>query len=140
MNALIIFYMIFSSPILLGIIGGAILLAVIIVAVSKSNKKREQAAELARFTEEFERRKDERANTLVSQFGPELASRMLHGEIWQGMTAEQLTASAGAPEAVDSVVTKTVSKEIWKYGQTTATRFDTRITLENGVVVGWVKH
>ncbi len=67
------------------------------------------------------------------------AARIIARSIWQGETAEQLRDSLGRPIDVDQKVLKTKTKEVWKYSQTGVNRFGLRVTLENGVVVGWEK-
>ena len=68
-----------------------------------------------------------------------LAERIISKTIWVGETAEQLVDSFGRPVAVDDHVLKTKRKETWKYYQTGQNRFALRITVENGIVVGWDK-
>lgn len=47
--------------------------------------------------------------------------------------------SLGQPADVDRKVMKTKIREVWKYFKTGKRRYALRITLENGVVVGWDK-
>ncbi|WP_426117105.1 hypothetical protein [Pseudomonas sp. DSP3-2-2] len=42
-------------------------------------------------------------------------------------------------EAVDQKYLKKVSREIWKYDNQGGSRYRLRVTLENGIVVGWDK-
>jgi hypothetical protein len=58
---------------------------------------------------------------------------------WQGQTQEQLLDSLGRPADTDTKVLKTKTKEIWKYNRVGKNRFGLRVTVENGVVVGWDK-
>jgi uncharacterized membrane protein len=67
----------------------------------------------------------------------ELVDKLMQGLYWQGQTEEQLTDSLGTPSDVDQKVLKTKTKEIWKYDETGKNRYALKITLENGVVVGW---
>jgi hypothetical protein len=122
------------------IVPGAIILALWIAHRSSLKRKKRQVDEWYR-QQEDERKQAAlaRGPLLIKKYGPEIGARILAGTIWQGMTAEELTDSAGPAEAIDYAVTKTKNKEVWKYGQSTATRFDMRITLENGLVVGWQK-
>jgi Holliday junction resolvase RusA-like endonuclease len=53
------------------------------------------------------------------------------------MTAAQLFDAAGEPEAVDQKYFKRFSRETWKYDGESGNRYRTRVTLENGSVVGW---
>jgi uncharacterized membrane protein len=77
---------------------------------------------------------------LMQKYGDEEIVRRLMGRvIWQGETEEQLIDSLGRPIAVDNKVLKTKTKQIWKYNQTAKNRYSLRVTLEDGVVVGWDK-
>lgn len=133
-------YLIWSSPILLTIvcvaIGGFIVLLIA--------QKMERIAERKKITADNQAavqklQTDREAHDLLvkERYEPEIAAKILSHQLWQGMTAEQLMDSAGTPEAVDKYVTKRTRKEIWKYDQQTATRFGTRVTLEDGIVTGW---
>ena len=89
---------------------------------------------------ERERQREEEAlrqADLVSRFGDETASRILASELWVGQTEEQLREALGEPIDVDEKVMKTKKREVWKYDQVGGNRFNTRVTLENGVVTGW---
>ena len=68
---------------------------------------------------------------------PEIAGRIMKGQFWQGMTYDQLIDSLGAPVDFDEKVMKTKTKQTLKYEQTAKNRYDTRIHLEDGIVVGW---
>lgn len=68
---------------------------------------------------------------------PIVVERIMNKEIWQGMTDEQLVDSWGRPEAKDSKLYKTKTSEIFKYGKIGKNRFVERVTVENGIVVGW---
>lgn len=62
---------------------------------------------------------------------------ILRGCIWQGQTSAQLRDALGPPEARSERVLKTKTKETWKYYRTGKNRYSLRITLDDGVVVGW---
>lgn len=80
----------------------------------------------------------QRRRHLTEKYGdPEIASRIMRGVIWQGETEEQLLDSLGKPEDIDRKVLKTKTKEIWKYRPTARNRFGLKVTLDDGVVVGW---
>jgi hypothetical protein len=140
MNLLFLIYVVFTNPILLTILCVAVG-AVIIAAINSSNAKRqtrEQAASAARLSViQAENDAAVKRAEITDKYDAQTAERILNGQIWQGMTAEQLRYSVGEPVAVDMIVTKRTSKEVWKYWQQTATRFDLRVTLEKGLVVGW---
>lgn len=67
----------------------------------------------------------------------QLIEALMDETFWQGQTADQLRDSLGEPLDIDQKVLKTKTKEIWKYQQTGKNRYALKITLENGVVVGW---
>ncbi|MFH7524074.1 hypothetical protein AB2J22_01925 [Aeromonas sp. A5] len=58
---------------------------------------------------------------------------------WIGQTSDQLLDSLGKPAAVDNKMLKTKNKDIWKYNRWGANRYALRITVEDGLVVGWEK-
>jgi len=75
---------------------------------------------------------------LTERYGdPEIARRIMRGIIWQGETQEQLVDSLGQPKDIDRKILKTKAKEIWKYRPTARNRFGLKVTLDDGVVVGW---
>ncbi len=57
--------------------------------------------------------------------------------IWEGMSQAQLIDSWGLPAAKDQKVYKTKIAETFKYNQTGKRSFANRVTVENGIVVGW---
>lgn len=79
-----------------------------------------------------------RWNALMAKYGDaEVVRAILRHDVWQGMTREQLIDSRGRPVAVDERVYKTKTTLVFKYDQDGRKRFATRITVENGTVVGW---
>ena len=132
-------FFIASSPILASILGVLIFGGIAIAVLNAQSKKRAAREQQEQFIKQFKDNEDAHRTLITQRYDPETAQRILSHQIWQGMTAEQLMDSAGMAEAVDTIVTKRTRKEVWKYDQVTATRFDTRITLEDGVVVGWQK-
>lgn len=79
-----------------------------------------------------------RLSYLIEKYGDtQLVSRIMSGAIWETMTSEQLYDSVGQPEAVDQKYLKNKSREVWKYDHLGANRYGLRVTLENGLVVGW---
>ena len=96
----------------------------------------------ARAQAEARRRADEeaiwrRAADLVGRFGPELGGRIMRREIWVGQTSEQLIESRGHPADIDEKVLKTKTKHVFKYDHQGGAKYGLRITLDNGIVVGW---
>jgi hypothetical protein len=59
------------------------------------------------------------------------------GRVWQGATEEMLVESLGRPVDVDERVMKSKTRHVFKYNQLGKNRYGLRVTLENGVVVGW---
>lgn len=75
---------------------------------------------------------------LLQKYGdPEIVRMIMTHRIWEGQTEEQLRESLGHPVAVDHKVYKTKTKDVWKYDQAGKNRYNTRVTLENGDVVGF---
>ena len=66
------------------------------------------------------------------KYPPDVAERIIKREIWQGMSAEQLQNTLGKADEVRQTVMKRKTKEVWQYEM-----YSIRITLEEGVVVGW---
>lgn len=76
-------------------------------------------------------------NALEKYGDPQIAANIADHMIWAGATEEQLTESWGRPVSVDQKLLKTKTKEVWKYNRTGKNRYGSRVTLENGEVVGW---
>ncbi|RZS90623.1 DUF2845 domain-containing protein [Aquimarina brevivitae] len=70
---------------------------------------------------------------------PVLVERLMKGEIWQGQTRRELLDSQGKPSDVSEQVLKTKVKRIYKFHKTAKNRYDLKVTVENGIVVGWDK-
>ena len=79
----------------------------------------------------------ERRANLTARFGAETCFRILGRQLWIGQTQEQLREALGKPVDIDEKVLKTRRREVWKYDQTGTNRFNTRVTLDNGIVTGW---
>jgi hypothetical protein len=67
----------------------------------------------------------------------EVVRKVLKKQLWVGQTTEQLVDALGRPSDIDQKVSKTKSKETWRYERRGKHRFGLRITIEDGVVVGW---
>jgi len=65
------------------------------------------------------------------------AERIISKTLWVGETTQQLVDSLGWPIDKDEKVLKTKRKEIWKYYSRGVNRYGLRVTIEEGVVVGW---
>ena len=85
-----------------------------------------------------ERSKQQRRQALLEKYGdPEIVDAIMNKNFWVGQTHEQLRDSLGAPVDVDEQVLKTKVKHTWKYQRRGRNRYGLRVTLDNGVVVGW---
>lgn len=107
------------------------------------SEQQRQAARLLPSRVEIERqRKSEelalRTDYLSEKYADQsIVQAILDQKIWEGMTAAHLFDSAGEPETIDQKYMKNKSREIWKYHHEGGNRFLLRVTLENGIVVGW---
>ncbi|MFT8276128.1 DUF2845 domain-containing protein [Kerstersia gyiorum] len=80
----------------------------------------------------------ERRAQLMGKYGDiGIVDRIMGRMMWQGQTEEQLRDSLGAPADVDQRVMKSKVRETWKYHRQGKNRYSLRVTLENGLVVGW---
>ena len=112
----------------------------VLVYVQQRAAKELAALRAAEALEERERREqaeEQRRADLTARFGAETCARIMTGQMWVGQTEEQLREALGKPLDVDEKVMKTKTRRIWKYDQTGANRFRTRVILENGLVTGW---
>lgn len=79
-----------------------------------------------------------RREALYAKYGDaEVVDKIMARMMWQGQSMEQLTDSLGNPADTDSRVMKTKHREVWKYHPAGKNRYRLRVTVENGVVVGW---
>lgn len=80
-----------------------------------------------------------RCAALSQQFGPEIGERLSRWELRLGDTREMVIACLGPPVATEDIVLKTKRKQILKWKRISANRFGVKITIVEGVVVGWDK-
>ena len=114
-------------PVLIGIF------VALIIGYAMFRAARASAKEKARLAEMEERRQ-----RLLAKYGDDqIVSRIMGHEIWQGQSHEQLRDSMGVPVGTDQKVMKKHQREVWKYHQTGVNRYGLRVTLEDGIVVGW---
>ncbi len=73
---------------------------------------------------------------LASCYGEDAAARIIAKTIWQGATAEMVVEALGRPEDVSEKVLKRFIRHVYMYGKR-GRSYALKITLENGVVVGW---
>lgn len=79
-----------------------------------------------------------RLNRLIAKYGdPGIAEMIMDGEVWEGMSKDQLIDSMGKPESIDSSLKSSITTETWKYGHMGHTRYSARVVVKNGVVTGW---
>jgi len=78
-----------------------------------------------------------RVRLMMKYKDDELVESLMDESFWRGQTADELTDSLGEPLDVDQKVMKTKVREVWKYEQTGKNRYALKITLEDGIVVGW---
>lgn len=90
-----------------------------------------------RAEEEKARREERRAYLLSKYRDGEIVEQIMAKRVWQGQTSDQLRDSIGAPMDTDEKVLKTKRREVWKYHHRGGNRYGLRITLDNGLVVGW---
>lgn len=84
------------------------------------------------------RARKRRFDRLMAKYGDQsVVEQIMAAKMWQGMTEEMLMDSWGSPVDRDREVYKSRTTEVWKYGQTGRNRFNNRVTIENGIVVGY---
>ena len=118
---------------------GVAALVVLRIHLGRAQRRREAEAHRAALAvaELAEEEAKKRSAALIERFGVEDAKRIVRREIWQGQTEVMLIESLGAPADMDETVMKTKSKRVYKYQPRGANRFGLRVTVEDGVVVGW---
>ena len=108
---------IFSNFLLfLGLIIGGVILWVII-AVKMSLKKDE-----------------EKKKMLIEKYGKEDGERLAEGEMWIGMTSEQVLDALGQPDMVDQKQLVKCSREVFKWRVEGKRRIAYQITCDDGIV------
>ena len=80
-------------------------------------------------------------NRLLKKYNndKEIVGWIMHRKIWLGQTKEQLLDSLGKPVSSSQQVLKTKIKEQWKYAKTGKNRYNLKVSIEDGEVVGWDK-
>jgi hypothetical protein len=66
-----------------------------------------------------------------------IVQNILQRRFWHGQTAQQLNDALGSPLSIDRKSMATRRREIWKYNSRGKNRYALRITLDDGVVIGW---
>lgn len=84
-----------------------------------------------------QRARAKRRAALAQRFGPQIADVIMSRQVWQGQTEQMLLESRGAPAGIDEAVLKTKVKRTYKYEPRPGRRFAFKVTVENGVAVGW---
>ena len=81
-----------------------------------------------------------RRSKLLTKYKDEiLVNKLMQRKLWQGQTAEQVIDAIGEPKDIDEKVLKTKIKQTWKYFPSGRRRYGLRVTLDDGIVVGWDK-
>ena len=80
--------------------------------------------------------KKKRKDELIAKYGEDEANRMLNGEIWMGMTAEQVLETIGKPDMVDQKQMAKCSREVLKWRESGKRRIAYQITCDDGIVTG----
>jgi hypothetical protein len=94
--------------------------------------------EAHRQTQAFLEYQRQRREALIAKYRDEAAvSLIMAGSVWHDMSKEQLIDAWGIPDDIETKVTKTKIREIYKFGRTGVNRFQRRAILENDAVVGW---
>jgi hypothetical protein len=82
----------------------------------------------------------QRREALFSKYGnDQVVQDIIDGVVRQGMTLGMVLDSWGNPAAVDEKVYRTKTKQILKYHPGPRRTFASRVTVEDGIVVGWVQ-
>jgi uncharacterized protein YgiM (DUF1202 family) len=101
-----------------------------------ANEERRKQRELA--NEERRRKREERIKYLLKKYKKqEYVDNIMNKKLWIDETTEQIRESMGEPLDIDTHVTKTKRKETWKYNRSGKNRYNLKIYIENGIVVGW---
>ena len=91
-----------------------------------------------RLRKRLEELRTARRAILLEKYGDQdIVNRIMEEEVWQGMSREQLIDSRGLPADIDTDVNAKRTRQIYKYDQSGADRFRRRVTLDDGVVVGF---
>jgi hypothetical protein len=90
-------------------------------------------------TRAFKSKVDEKKHAahLRTKYPETVVQRMISERVWQGQTSTELADSLGSPSSVDRKLLATRTREIWKYYPRGVNRYGLRITLDDGMVVGW---
>ncbi len=82
--------------------------------------------------------KKRRMAYLIEKYGDEtIVQHILQKHFWHGQTDQQLLDSLGNPLSVDRKSMATRRREVWKYNSRGRNRYALRITLDDGIVIGW---
>lgn len=94
---------------------------------------------VASITRALKRKLNEKkhAERLRTKYPETVVQRMISERVWQGQTSTELADSLGNPSNVDRKLLATRTREIWKYYPRGVNRYGLRITLDDGIVVGW---
>jgi hypothetical protein len=100
--------------------------------IAKNTLKDEEQKKLnaKRQAEQTAVQKERRKKDLINKYGTEIATKILAGKIWLGMTSEMAKESWGSPDKNNRTVGTWGVHEQWIYG-------DTYVYFENGILTSW---
>lgn len=100
--------------------------------IAKNTLKDEEQKKLnaKRQAEQTAVQKERRKKDLINIYGTEIATKILAGKIWLGMTSEMTKESWGSPDKNNRTVGTWGVHEQWIYG-------DTYVYFENGILTSW---
>ena len=75
-------------------------------------------------------RQESRFTRLENKYGSEIASRLMEGKIWKGMSSEMVSDSWGTPQKINRVINGNIIKEQWYYK-------NTWLYIQDDVLVDW---
>jgi len=86
--------------------------------IGQETSKREEEIRLAEESNQkirAEKQKADRKNAMIAKYGDQIASRILDGTVWLGMTDEMARDSWGEPSKINRTVTSNLVHEQWVY-------------------------
>lgn len=83
-----------------------------------SQKPQPDVQQESRQVQPEQRQRISRFSYLERKYGSNVASRLIEGKIWLGMTAEMVKDSWGSPQKINRVISGNYIKEEWTYNNT----------------------
>lgn len=103
-----------------GIIVGVIVFLVILWSILSVRNDGKRAAEKRKW--------------LIEKYGDETGNRLANGEVWIGMTTDQVLDALGKPDMFDQKELKKFSREVLKWRAEGKRRIAYQITCDDGIV------